>query len=709
MLDESESTDFLDAQRMLAEEIDRQQREIASLRREIAAVTGTLSYRLMARLWPLRRRLIPPQSEREKMLHRLLQYVADAHPVRRDGRAYVQSHDSAIASVTAQLRAEPDIVTSAPPRVTVLNSDPALDDALRAWSLRQTWPAVEVSPWRGRVHESESWGRYVCVGSADLITRPATWLEISVLVLEREKCAFVVNLCGRSIWHALQLRRGRLPGSPEQPLLRTVVRRECITAELGLRVREYVRDCERAAPHESIVVGRVIHWTSGATDQFRELPFRTSIADDVSAGAPRLDDSAQTAARQSASQESPIDSLIITADEPQPAEVHAAPAVHRLFAVPATPDSRPTVLVFQPFLAVGGAERVTLDVMHALADRIRFVVVATDAHEAHLGTTVERFRALTPHVYTAHDFLPGSERRNFIEYLIMRYHPRTFYIANGSAWLLDELAAVRKAHPELRIVNQVYDHRIGWIERYDAELISAIDVHIGANTHIAAAYERRGVPPTAILRIPHGIDLDEYDPSGYDAAAVRRLRGEFGLPDDSKIITFIGRMHPQKRPVDFIEMARQSQQQSQWSFFMVGDGPWAEVVDEQIRRLRLRNIVRRSFHEPSRDVYAASDLIVLASQYEGMPLVVLEAQAMGKPVVATDVGNVREILTSTQGGRVIAKIGHPELLRHAVGECLRIRIDLERTRAMLGDRFGMSVVAGQYERAFIGDAQAGDA
>jgi len=43
MLDESESTDFLDAQRMLAEEIDRQQREIASLRREIAAVTGTLS------------------------------------------------------------------------------------------------------------------------------------------------------------------------------------------------------------------------------------------------------------------------------------------------------------------------------------------------------------------------------------------------------------------------------------------------------------------------------------------------------------------------------------------------------------------------------------------------------------------------------------------------------------------------------------------
>lgn len=695
-------------QSLLADQIDRQREEITALRRELDAATGTISYRFLSRLWPLRRMLIPPHSRRERFLKSAVHRVVRT---RRGERSDPDPPKSCSAFTDAG--AEPAHGAPVPvPRVMVLNPDPQLDAALRDWAARQTWPLIDVCAW----DEHTAWGNYVCVGSADLLTQPATWLEASVLVLERERPAFVVNVRGLSFWMALQFDRGRLPGAPALPLLRTVARSDCIAPQhapnldrsLTIDVHEYVERRERERRRDVVTIGRIIDWTSRTIDRIADLPFQNGMyesTEGAGADAAILIPPLRDMAPHIRSEALPGASLILTRKDPQPAAPAVLRPVHRLFDMPPATDPRPTVLLYQPFLAMGGAERVALDVMKALADRIRFVVVATDAHDAHLGTTVERFRAVTPYVYTAHDFLPHSEQRNFLSYLIGRYRPRTLYVANGSAWLLDALPSLRAEHAGMRIVNQVYDHRIGWIERYDARLVAAIDVHIGANENICAAYRRCGASPAAIMHIPHGIDLREFDAAQFSAGKVRELRRRFSLPIDGKVVTFIGRLHPQKRPLDFVELARQLRSQPDLAFFMVGDGPYAATVNEQIRRLRLHDIVRRPFHEPSREIFAASDLVVLPSQHEGMPLVVLEAQAMGKPVVATDVGNVRHILAATQGGVIVKRIGNPDMLRRAVSEALSLQPDVRRMRAVLAERYEIGIVAEQYARALLGDAR----
>jgi len=702
--------ELLCVQSLLADQIDRQREEITALRRELDAVTGTISYRFLGRLWPLRRMLIPPHSRREQFLkyavHRVVQ-------TRRAERAEPDPPQPRTAFTDAG--AEPEHGAPVPlPRVTVLNPDPRLDAALRDWAARQTWPLVDVCAW----DEHTAWGNYVCVGSADLLTQPATWLEASVLVLERERPAYVVTVRGLSFWMAIQFDRCRLPGAPATPLLRTVARSDCVapqhTPNLGrsltIDVREYVERHERGRCRDVVTIGRIIDWTSRTADRFADLPFQHGMCESAAgaksavADAPVLIPPLRDMAPRSRVEALPGASLILTRKDPLPAPPAVLRPVQRLFDMPPATDPRPTVLLYQPFLAMGGAERVALDVIKALADRIRFIVAATDAHDAHLGTTVERFRAVTPYVYTAHDFLPHSEQRNFLSYLIGRYRPRTFYVANGSAWLLDALPSLRAECAGMRIVNQVYDHRIGWIERYDARLVAAIDVHIGANENICSAYERRGAAPAAIMHIPHGIDLREFDPAQFSADEVRELRRRFGLPVDGKVVTFIGRLHPQKRPLDFVELARQMKTRQDVAFLMVGDGPYAATVNEQIRRLRLHDMVLRPFHEPSREIFAASDLVVLPSQHEGMPLVVLEAQAMGKPVVATDVGNVRHILAATQGGVIVNRIGNPDMLRRAVSETLSVQPDVRRMRAVLAERYEIGIVAEQYARALLGDA-----
>jgi glycosyltransferase involved in cell wall biosynthesis len=69
-------------------------------------------------------------------------------------------------------------------------------------------------------------------------------------------------------------------------------------------------------------------------------------------------------------------------------------------------------------------------------------------------------------------------------------------------------------------------------------------------------------------------------------------------------------------------------------------------LEGQVRRLPAVNDV------PS--LLAASDALVLASRFEGLPLVALEAMALGRPVVGTRVCGLEETVEDGVTGRLVA-------------------------------------------------------
>jgi glycosyltransferase involved in cell wall biosynthesis len=314
-------------------------------------------------------------------------------------------------------------------------------------------------------------------------------------------------------------------------------------------------------------------------------------------------------------------------------------------------------MLVMPFLAVGGAEQIALKVMHNLKDQIRFAVVSFEQLNPELGTTADAFRQVTPFVYTIPDFMHGMLNMSFMNYLIERLNPHTLYIANGTTWIYDALEAIKAQHPHLRIVDQVYDSVVGWINRYDLATVLYQDGHIGVNSKICQAYIDKGAKPEQVYLIENGIEPGELDPAAYSPDKIFALKKEFGLPLDKKIVTFASRVHPQKRPMDFVELARRLSTDSSMAFLMVGDGPLAAQVSEQVARIGLMNFYRRPFYSPISDVFAISDVLVLPSDFEGMPMIIIEALAMGTPVVVTDVGNNREVVEYTHGGIVIPRIG----------------------------------------------------
>jgi len=203
--------------------------------------------------------------------------------------------------------------------------------------------------------------------------------------------------------------------------------------------------------------------------------------------------------------------------------------------------------------------------------------------------------------------------------------------------------------------------------------------------------------------IEHGIDPVEVNPADYSESKIGVLKSLLGLPHEKKIITFAARLHPQKRPMDFVELARRFSSDTSLAFLMVGDGPIGKMVDEQIADLKLDNFFRHKFYRPISDIYAISDVLVLPSEYEAMPLVIAETQAMGKPVVATDVGNNREVLEMTGGGVVVAKVGDLAGLMQGVTEMLESPPEPDKVREAILSRFGIEVIADQYREVLLGD------
>ena len=667
------------------QEIERMNQEVERTKQEMTAILNSPGWKLVEVLGKVRNKIAPFGSRRERLLHKILGLLFRAPQEKLLPEVCLSpSNPCPIPSVSIIL----------PKGNSFSSVDPV---SLQYWVASQTYPGVEVLIWEsdnGIAYPLDApdnkrsastlsallkglRGRYLCLASPDLLQMPETYLEANLIALESENLIFTINMRGYRSSMLQELHSGKMPGNSSLPLLRQVVRTE--------NVRDgFLVDWSSAVQLKSTVIGKVIVYPTNHGDQ--HLPFSNTaisyIQICVQGNEISLDTSKLLPGRKASRTLHPVNTVI---------------------PVLAVPDNdKPTVLMAMPFLAMGGAERVALDVMHHLQDEVRFVIATTEKHEPSLGTTADAFRQITPYVYTIADWVSPDLRLSFVEYLIQRFHPTTLYIANGSQFIYDVLLQLKARYPGIRIVNQVYDHRVGWINRYGKEIASAIDAHIGCNSKICQAYIRRGASPEKVYLIPHGVDTNFFDPDKYPPERRVSIKRQMGLPDKRKIITFMGRLHPQKRPMDFVEMARRSASNPSLFFLMVGDGPLAGVIDAEVQRIGLENLERRPFSSAP-DVLAISDVVVLPSEYEGMPLVVLEAQAMGKPVVVTDVGANREVLQMTQGGVIVSRIGDIKGLIRGVERMLENPPDPIQVRQAIVSAFDVRNVAQKYKQVLIGE------
>jgi glycosyltransferase involved in cell wall biosynthesis len=118
-----------------------------------------------------------------------------------------------------------------------------------------------------------------------------------------------------------------------------------------------------------------------------------------------------------------------------------------------------------------------------------------------------------------------------------------------------------------------------------------------------------------------------------------------------------------------------------WHLTLVGDGPLRGAIEDQARTLGLSDrITFVGFIKDPLPFYAASDLLILSSRWEGLPATPIEALACGNMVVATDCAPGLSALLQAAGLPKPIPIADPAALANAIAQALDNPPCLDRAR-----------------------------
>lgn len=177
------------------------------------------------------------------------------------------------------------------------------------------------------------------------------------------------------------------------------------------------------------------------------------------------------------------------------------------------------------------------------------------------------------------------------------------------------------------------------------------------------------IPLEKITLIPNAIDLRRFTPGGVDRAAARL---HLGLPPSAPVITGVGRLNPQKNFSLFLDIAAAvATEIPEARFLLAGEGPEGQLLRDHAARLGITDrVVFAGYIPDTRMVYAAADILVMPSRFEGLPMTLLEAMAMRLPVVASNLDGIAEVITDGCEG-LLAEPGRAELFASHILHILR--------------------------------------
>lgn len=133
----------------------------------------------------------------------------------------------------------------------------------------------------------------------------------------------------------------------------------------------------------------------------------------------------------------------------------------------------------------------------------------------------------------------------------------------------------------------------------------------------------------------------------FDINARNEIRKELEITDETLVIGTVARMSPEKRPLFCIDIIRElASKRKNIRYIWAGDGPMLAEMKARITQNGLDDIIK--LVGTKTDInrwYSAFDVLILASEREGLPFACIEAQCSGVSVFASDGVPEETILT----------------------------------------------------------------
>ena len=192
------------------------------------------------------------------------------------------------------------------------------------------------------------------------------------------------------------------------------------------------------------------------------------------------------------------------------------------------------------------------------------------------------------------------------------------------------------------------------------------------------------VPPEKINVMPNGVDIELFGQS-FDPEPIRQ---EWGL-GDGPVISFVGGFQKWHGLENLVESFCQIQDMVPTArLFLVGDGPYREILDQKIKASHVQDkVVITGFLPQERvpEMLSVADITVLPypklpQDLWFSPLKLYEYMAAGKTIVASNSGQIGEVIEDGETG-VLTEPGNVFELTNA----LKVLLGNEQERRRLAE------------------------
>ncbi len=266
--------------------------------------------------------------------------------------------------------------------------------------------------------------------------------------------------------------------------------------------------------------------------------------------------------------------------------------------------------------------------------------------------------------------------------LFLRIRPDIVHASTPKAGALGMTAAALAGVPVRIYTVRGLMHEIGFgplgrvlrtLERVTCRL--AHRVIVVSRSAAALLRQEELCPDPKITVIGHGssngVDArDRFNPALTDRDTVARVRRDLGIPDDSLVIGFVGRLVRAKGIRELLQAWQLIREQRQAArLLIIGPREHADgMPPEMLQDLESDPGVYLVGEVPNDRMpyyYTNMDMVVLPSHREGLPNVPLEAAAMALPVVTTNVTGCTDAVEDGVTGSVVP-LGDVRALAEAI-------------------------------------------
>ena len=361
-------------------------------------------------------------------------------------------------------------------------------------------------------------------------------------------------------------------------------------------------------------------------------------------------------------------------------------------------DGRIPILYLAPWVDFGGSDKGTIDWFRWL-DRSRFrpSLITTQP------SPNRRIAELAPYadeIWALPELMIGAQFPGLIVDFVVSREVAVVHVMNSRLGF-DLLADIHALERRPRIVVQLHVEeptRDGYVRYAATRYGTLIDAFSVSSEHLAQSVAGYGVPRDRIEVIPTGVDAEtEFNPELVTPVA--------GLAPGVAHVLYPGRITAQKDPLLMVEVVRELVARGlSFQLHAVGSGDLEHEVRERVREYGLAE--RIAFHPPTAELaswYAACDVMLMTSVFEGVPYVAYEALAMGVPVVAPALPGTVELMGGV-GGTLVARRddvrGYADALERLLLDAPLRRSMGEHGRARMIEHFGVRAMGERHGRLY---------